>query len=199
MTVDLEVAELRTAASPIKSNGEDLSGIGLHSPRTVRSYATYDPTALSSSGQKFPEVHDEYALVDTTFLTRSGTALGSWDDLGVYYRTQPNPEVLESAIPLLSEKLNEALNLLLTLVRGETERLFIPVLRTEVRGYVDPDEGDAQIIVTQYLNMGPRAAFEYWDMISLVISFWKDSLPISLAFVVDNRLDLEVRWVEPAV
>lgn len=199
MTLNLEVTEIQTAATPIALIGEVISEVGTRPPMTHTPEPAFGRKDLSVGGLEIPELLSGDHLPALIAEPWSSTALGSWEETGGYFRTHPRLDVLESARRLLSERTTEALNLLLNLVRSESERLFIPVLHIEVRGHVDPEEGDAQVVITQYVNMSPRAALEYWDMISLIISFWIESLPIGLAFIMDDRLDLEVRWIEPTI
>ena len=199
MTLSLEVTEIQTAASPIALIGEAISEIGTYPPMPHPPEPAFEKKELSVGGLEVPELLNRDHFAAPIAETWATTALGSWEEIGRHLRTQPKLEVLESAERLLTERTTEALNLLLNLVRSESERLFIPVLHTEVKGHLDPEEGDAQVVITQYVNMSSRAALEYWDMISIIISFWTESLPINLAFVVDDRLDLEVRWIEPTI
>ena len=68
-------------------------------------------------------------------------------------------------------------------------------------GFTDPEEGDQEVVVTQWVQLSPRAALDYWDKLGAAVQVWTEYLPDELKNVATDRLAIEVRWNidEPAI
>ncbi|MDO8673785.1 MAG: hypothetical protein Q7O66_20435 [Dehalococcoidia bacterium] len=69
----------------------------------------------------------------------------------------------------------------------------MPVSKIEVSGFVDPEEGTEEVVVTQWVRVSRQTALEYWDRLGPSVEVWVDFLPERLARVVTERIAIEVR------
>lgn len=67
--------------------------------------------------------------------------------------------------------------------------------RVEISGYVDPEEGAGdEVVVTQWVDLPPDEALEYWDKLEASVEALIDQLPSELASIAVDRVAIEVRW-----
>jgi hypothetical protein len=79
------------------------------------------------------------------------------------------------------------------MLKWEARRSFVPVSRFDVSGFIDPDEDTEEVVVTEWVELSPPAALDYWDRLGGVIEAWVDFLPTDLAEIAVERLAIEVR------
>lgn len=83
------------------------------------------------------------------------------------------------------------------LARG-AEQSSVPVIRIDVRGFFDPEEGAQQVVVRQWVDLPAREAFHYWDGLGPAYEAWMQSAPEDLASVYTEEIAFEIRWSEDA-
>lgn len=99
-----------------------------------------------------------------------------------------------SASPMLTDRMREILSSLLGLLGREARKRFLPVRKIEVRGFVDPEEDEGEIVVTQWVKVPQDTALAYWDRLGAPVEAWISSLPKRVAGIAADRLAIEVRW-----
>ena len=109
-------------------------------------------------------------------------------------KVEPELKIHESARSLITSKVETALYSLLPFIEREAQRNYIPVSKVEVSGFVDPDEGDQEVVVIQWVDISQRVALDYWDKLGSAIDTWVEYLSEDLKNIVNERLAIEVRW-----
>lgn len=103
-----------------------------------------------------------------------------------------------SCRPLLTGPVRAALDELVSLLTHGAERSGVPILRIDVRGFFDPEEGAQQVVVRQWVDLPAREAFPYWDGLGPAYEAWMHSAPEGLADVYTEQIAFEIRWSEDA-
>ncbi|MCD6283392.1 hypothetical protein J7J84_07340 [bacterium] len=104
------------------------------------------------------------------------------------------PVIDSTAMPMLSDRVKRALNGLFRLLQHEARRCFVRVVKVEVRGFSDPEEGTQEVVVSQYVMLPPRGALDYWDKLGVLVEVWAKNLPEELVRTVTEGISIEVRW-----
>ena len=99
---------------------------------------------------------------------------------------------------LLTSPVRAALDGLISLLAREAERNNVPVLKVDVRGFSDPEEGGNQVVVRQWVDLPAREAFRYWDSLGPAYEAWMHSAPEGLAAFYTEQIAFEIRWSEDA-
>lgn len=97
-----------------------------------------------------------------------------------------------SARPLLTSKVQETLNRLLSVLQNEAVKNDMPLTRIEVSGFVDPEEDAQEVVVKQWIKVSPDEALNYWNRLGDSIEVWMDSLPQRLKSIAAERLAIEI-------
>lgn len=119
---------------------------------------------------------------------------GELEPAELYQRTvEPEVRVHPSASGLLTDRMRETLRRLVDVLRWDARRSFISVIRFEVSGFIDPDEDTEEVVVTEWVELSPLGALDYWDRLGGIIETWVDFLPADLAEIAVERLAIEVR------
>jgi len=103
-----------------------------------------------------------------------------------------------SCRPLLTGPVRAALDGLVSLLTRGAEQSSVPVIRIDVRGFSDPEEGAQQVVVRQWVDLPAREAFPYWDSLGPAYEAWLHSAPEGLAAVYTEQIAFEIRWSEDA-
>ena len=107
------------------------------------------------------------------------------------------PEALRddaSVRHLLTNRMNQALNWLLDLLRSHAQLSQVSVIKVEVKGLADPEEPFEELIVRQWVDLGSEQALDYWDQLGAAIEAWSRFLPDYLATIVCDRIAVHVWW-----
>ena len=99
-----------------------------------------------------------------------------------------------SAHPLLKGKVQATLERLLDLLTSEAHTQGIPVSKTEVRGFVDPEEDTNSVVVMQWVEAPSQRALSYWDHLGEAVETWTEQLSREDAAIMVERIAVEVRW-----
>lgn len=105
----------------------------------------------------------------------------------------PSVVVQASARPMLTDRVEAALDGLIPVLQQAARRRVVPVRNIEVSGFTDPDEGTLELVVTQWVALTPPDAVGYWDYLGTVIEEWLRSAPKGLTAVARDRIAVEVR------
>ena len=106
----------------------------------------------------------------------------------------PSVFIHPSAHPLLTGKVQATLSHLLDLLAGEARAQGVRVSKTEVCGFVDPEEDTDSVVVMQWVEVSPQRALAYWDHLGAAMETWTDQLPRKDAAIMAERIAVEVRW-----
>lgn len=101
-----------------------------------------------------------------------------------------------SCRPLLTGDVRAALDGLISLLGREAEQKIVPVIKMDVRGFSDPEEGGHQVVVRQWVKLSAREAFLYWDSLGPAYEAWMHSAPEELRPVYTEQIAFEIRWSE---
>jgi len=99
-----------------------------------------------------------------------------------------------SAHPLLKAEVRETLERLLKLLDNEARAQSIPVSKSEVRGFTDPEDEADSLVVTQWVEAPVQTALTYWDRLGAAVEIWTNQLPKEDASLVAEQIAVEVRW-----
>lgn len=99
-----------------------------------------------------------------------------------------------SAHSLLKGKVQATLERLLDFLTSEAHRQGLLVSKTEVHGFVDPEEDTNSVIVMQWVEAPPQRALSYWDHLGEAIETWTEQLSRKDAAIMAERIAIEVRW-----
>jgi hypothetical protein len=99
-----------------------------------------------------------------------------------------------SAKPLLNSDTEAVLLSLLEILEREARRGHIPVRRVDVTGFIDPEEDEKQVVVTQRVIAPAQLALDYWDTLDLPLEEWTASLPENLQSVATEQFAIVVEW-----
>lgn len=106
------------------------------------------------------------------------------------------PVVYDSSCrSLLTDDVRPAVESLVSLLTHAAARQHIPVLRLDVRGFTDPEEENAQIVVRQWVRLTPPEALHYWDSLGPSYEAWLRSCS-DLMPDATEQVAFEVRWTE---
>jgi hypothetical protein len=95
---------------------------------------------------------------------------------------------------LLTPKTRPVVDAAIDLLRREARQHSLTVRKIEVSEFFDPEEGDHQIVVRQWLDTEPQVALDYWDSLDAPLQAWIDTLPSDLQSIANNELTVSVRW-----
>jgi hypothetical protein len=102
-----------------------------------------------------------------------------------------------SAKPLITDRVRIALyQYLLPFIDAVAREHFVKVLRLDVFGFTDPEEGSQEIVVIQLVHLHSDHALRYWDQLSWAMGNWILSVPNPFRSIVDDRISVEVRWID---
>jgi hypothetical protein len=107
---------------------------------------------------------------------------------------KPTMETNESAIPMLTDRVNRTLSLLMPLLDRAARRYGAQVRKVVISGFVDREDETSEIVVTQWVNLSAREAFEYWDLLGRMVFAWTQSLPKDLIPIAEERLSVQLEW-----
>ena len=109
--------------------------------------------------------------------------------------TYPAPRYDHSSLgTILTDRLQEVVDQLLPVLRAEAASEFVPVTRVEVEGFVDPEEDFEELTITQWVELGPQQAMDYWDRVGTAIQERVDLLPEPLDQIACGRIAIRVAW-----
>lgn len=97
---------------------------------------------------------------------------------------------------LLTGDIRAALDELTSLLIRSAAQQNVPVLKIDVRGFSDPDEDNAQVVVRQWVKLPPREALHYWDSLGPDYETWLRSYPEARQSTVTDQIAFEIRWTE---
>ena len=109
-------------------------------------------------------------------------------------KTEPELIINDSARPMLTDRVEKTLNHLYPVLERAARRNYTHVSKVEVSGFTDPEEGDQEVVVTQWVQLSPGAALDYWDKLGAAVQVWMEYLPDELKNVATDRVAVEVRW-----
>lgn len=101
-----------------------------------------------------------------------------------------------SALPLLTDRVQNALQSFRSFLAHEARRNGIPVSKIEVRGFSDPEEDTQEIVVSQWVKVPADMALDYWDQVGAAFECWLTTQPVAIAQLLQERMALEIRWEE---
>jgi hypothetical protein len=139
----------------------------------------------SLGGEPTYQLRDRSAVADiAAFLALHGP--GS--------RSQPamSPSVRASLTDRERAALERVVPVLLKVARQDA----IPVRHVAIERFNDPEEGSSEIVIVQWVDASPEAAFALWDQQGTAIEMLYDTLPPALADIARERISVEVRWVD---
>lgn len=99
-----------------------------------------------------------------------------------------------SARPFLTDRVIAVLNPLLDFLEQEARRDYVSTDKLEVAGFADPEEDNAEVVITQWVKVRPEDALDYWERLGARIEVWISSLPGALQDVAAERVAVELRW-----
>ena len=70
-------------------------------------------------------------------------------------------KINDSALPMLTDRVEKTLNHLYPILERAARRNYTHVIKVEVSGFTDPEEGDQEVVVTQWVQLSPGAALDY--------------------------------------
>lgn len=105
----------------------------------------------------------------------------------------PEPLYDVSAKPMLTDKVQEALDWLFGILPQVAEENFVFVTRLEVSGFVDPEEDSQEVVVTEWVKVSHQYALDYWDRLCDSIEMFTKYIPEDLADILNERVSIEVR------
>jgi hypothetical protein len=107
----------------------------------------------------------------------------------------PPPEYDDSSLTTIwTDRASEVVEFFLPVLRAEAASSFAYVTRVQVEGFVDPEEEFEQISITQWVQLNPEQALDYWDHLGLAIQERTDLLPDYLAELASERVAIRVAW-----
>ncbi len=104
------------------------------------------------------------------------------------------PVIDASARPLLTARVLTALKRLLPVMNQVAGRDGVQILRTDITGYVDPEDGSRELVITQLVGLEADAALRYWDRLGSAVQQWSSSLSATQAEILAARIAIAVRW-----
>lgn len=119
-----------------------------------------------------------------------------WVRISVSTHQAPKLVTQPSAKSMITDRVQATLDKLLPLIQRAARRSYIQVSKVEVSGFVDPDDETKQVVVTQWINAPSYIALKYWDRLGLLIEDWIKSLPDELARIANERIAIEVLWLQ---
>lgn len=103
-----------------------------------------------------------------------------WDDVSIQH--------------LLTDRVEQALNWVLDLLRGHAQLSLVSVTRVDVQALADPEEPSEALVVRQWVDLSCEQALDYWDQLGAAIEAWSQFLPDYLATIVCERIAIQVWW-----
>jgi hypothetical protein len=104
------------------------------------------------------------------------------------------PVIDASARPFMTRRIMSVLKRLLPVMNQAAADAAVQVLETEIHGYVDPEDGSRELVITQRVRLGADAAMQYWDRLGAAVQHWASSLTDSRAATLVDQIAIEVRW-----
>ena len=90
---------------------------------------------------------------------------------------KPDLIINKSARSMLTDRMQSTINRLLPALGRVAEKNYISVSKVEISGFVEPEEGDQEVVVTQWVKVSPQVALEYWDKMGAAVEAWIEFLP----------------------
>jgi hypothetical protein len=163
----------------------DTSALPLYSlnRRVNESPSNYGGTSGAADHERLTSV----SLVQRAILhTDRGTppeSAGTYSDVSVNsYRDEVIPEMDQSARTLVSDRVQAIL------------RRLLPELIRVASGFVDPEEDNRQLVITQWVNLPASPALDYWDRLGAFIESWTASQTPYVRSIVSEQFAFDVRW-----
>ena len=104
-------------------------------------------------------------------------------------------EIDDSARALLGPGDEALLDRLIGELDSEALRANLPVVRVEVSGFRDHEEGIEQVVVAQWVKSDADRALDFWDCVGDRIQRWEDELTDSNVKAAARRFAVEVHWL----
>ena len=101
-----------------------------------------------------------------------------------------------SLATIWTDRVEEVVDWLLPVLRAQAGTSFVYVTRLEVEGFVDPEEDFEEVSITQWVQLSPEQAMDYWDRLGLAIQERTDLLPEYLQELASERVGVRVAWQE---
>jgi len=116
----------------------------------------------------------------------------------VYVQTDyPAAQYGDSSLATVwTDRVQEVVDWLLPVLRAQASSSFVYVTRVEVEGFVDPEEDFEEVSITQWVQLSPEQAMDYWDRLGLAIQERTDLLPEYLQELASERVGVRVAWQE---
>jgi hypothetical protein len=96
-----------------------------------------------------------------------------------------------------TDRVQQALDWLLSTLRVEAASSFVYVTRVDVEGFVDPEQDFEELIITQWVELTPHQAMDYWDRLGTAIQERASLLPEYLERIASDRVAVRVAWEDP--
>ena len=106
----------------------------------------------------------------------------------------PLVEIDDSAKVLLGSEDEVLLDRLIAELDSEARRVKLPVVRIEVSGFRDPEEGVEQVVVAQWVKSDAERALDFWDCVGDRIQRWEDEVTDSGEKAAAGRFAVEMHW-----
>lgn len=94
----------------------------------------------------------------------------------------------------LSDRVRMILDWLIPQLSEFALRCYIPVQRVEISEFIDPEEDDRHITITQWVHVSADTALKYWDELALVVEDFVEQLPSGLSSIAKRQIQVEVFW-----
>ncbi len=104
--------------------------------------------------------------------------------------------VQPSARSRITGKVKSVLDKLYPLLIEEARRTQVALTRIEVSTFSDPEDDTTELVVTQWVQLSPSSALEYWDRVGIALQHWSQQLSRELRRIALERIAVEVRWDE---
>jgi hypothetical protein len=111
-------------------------------------------------------------------------------------RSHTPPAMSRSVRASLTDRERAALERVLPVILKVARQDAIPVRHVAIERFNDPEEGSSEIVIIQWVDASPEAAFALWDQQGTAVEMLYDILPPVLADIARERISVEVRWVD---
>ncbi len=148
--------------------------------------------------------HWESSGITVTTARDSNSLEGVWisdrTDLplrtGLFIQSQVETRVQDAARSLLTPSTTRVLENLLTVSLQIARRFYVPISLVEVDRYIDPEEGNSELIVTFWVSLRSNEALRFWDLLGISVGNWTKTIPVQDSAIFLDTISVDVQWPE---
>ncbi len=141
----------------------------------------------------------------TVTTARDSNSLGSvWisdrpdlpPQVGLFIQSQVETRIQDAARSLLTPLTTRVLENLLAVSLQVARRFYIPISLIEVDRFIDPEEGNSELVVTFWVSLRSNEALRFWDLLGISIGSWTKTIPVQDSAIILDRISVDVQWLE---